>query len=161
MEAMRLIKVGGAALAGCGTAQEIVAEAWQTQALAQAVGGRLSLAGPPELRGEARALSEIGGRGVALGGPGLRDGAIRAAQLTEVADARGVLVALGGLLAEVGMALVGVACAADEEGLYWQCIEAIDAADEARDRVRVLLRRLAARAEGRADAVSDSRAGPC
>ena len=31
--------------------------------------------------------------------------------------------------------------------MYWQCMEAIDAADESRDRVRELLRRLADRDE--------------
>ncbi len=40
---------------------------------------------------------------------------------------------------------MGVACATDEEGLYWQCIEAIDATDESGDRVRGMLRRLAVR----------------
>lgn len=53
-----------------------------------------------------------------------------------------------GLLAEVGIALVGVACAADEQGTYWQCMEAIDAADESRDRVLEMLRRLADRDHG-------------
>lgn len=50
---------------------------------------------------------------------------------------------LGALLGEVGMALVAVACDTDEESLYWQCIEAIDATDESLDRVHGMLRRLA------------------
>jgi hypothetical protein len=37
---------------------------------------------------------------------------------------------------------VGLACAANDEGTYWQCMEAIDAADESRDRVREMLRKL-------------------
>lgn len=41
------------------------------------------------------------------------------------------------------MALVAVACDTGEESLYWQCIEAIDAADEALDRVHGMLRLLA------------------
>lgn len=159
MEAMRLIGASREALAACRAAPEIVAEAWQAQALAQAIGDRLAVAGPPELRGEARSLSEVGGRGGAVGGAGLREGSIRAARLSHVTDARVALTGLGGLLGEVGMALVGVACAADEEGLYWQCIEAIDAADESRDRVRVMLRRLAARDEARAGTVADRGAG--
>jgi hypothetical protein len=149
MEAMRLIGAIRDALAECSALPEILAEAWQSQALTQAIGGRLAVTGPPELRGEAHSLSEVGGRGGAVVGAGLDDASMRATQLSEVADARVALVGLGGLLGEVGIALVGVACAADEEGLYWQCIEAIDAADESRDRVRVMLRRLAVRKEGR------------
>ncbi|MEU8618691.1 DUF6099 family protein [Streptomyces sp. NPDC048623] len=138
MEAERLIATGRHALAESRVALDIVAEAWQAQALAQAMGSRLALSGPMELRGEARGLSEIGGARGAAGVP-------RAAQLTAIGDARVALTALGALLGEVGIALVGVACATDEEGLYWQCIEAIDAADEAGDRVRAMLRRLAVR----------------
>ena len=59
MEAERLIEVGRRALADSTGAMEIMAEAWQVQALARAVGGRLVLSGPAELRGEARGLSEI------------------------------------------------------------------------------------------------------
>ncbi|EPJ38655.1 hypothetical protein STAFG_4293 [Streptomyces afghaniensis 772] len=70
---------------------------------------------------------------------------LRAGQLTELGDARHTLMCLGGLLGEVGIALVGLACAADDEGTYWQCMEAIDAADESRDRVLEMLRRLADR----------------
>ncbi|MCX4515004.1 DUF6099 family protein [Streptomyces sp. NBC_01619] len=143
MDAERLIAAGRRALAECRAALDVVAEAWQTQALAQAIGSQLAVRGPQELRGEARGLSEAGGRGGGLtDGCVLRTGGPRATQLTEVADPRRALTALGTLLGEVGMALVGVACATDEEGLYWQCIEAIDAADESSDRVRAMLRRL-------------------
>ncbi|WP_017237892.1 DUF6099 family protein [Streptomyces sp. SS] len=156
MDAERLVTLGRRALAESGTAQHIVAEAWQTQALAQAIGSHLALCGPLELRGEARGLSEIGEYPMwGAGGP-------RAAQLTEVVDPRGALTALGALLGEVGIALVGVACATDEEGLYWQCIEAIDAADESSDRVRGMLRRLAVRDGERARPPDPARgrAGP-
>ena len=44
-----------------------------------------------------------------------------------------------------GIALVAVACAAGDEATYWQCMEAIDAADESRDRVLEMLRKLADR----------------
>ncbi len=162
MDAVRLIGQSRYALAQSRSAPEILAEAWQAQALTQAIGGRLALTGPAELRGEARGLGETGGRGCGvLDLPalyaGVADDAVRlppdarprAAQLSEVGDARTALVRLGGLLGEVGIALVGVACATDEEALYWQCIEAIDAADESSDRVRGILRRLAVREEDR------------
>ncbi|MEV6331139.1 DUF6099 family protein [Streptomyces sp. NPDC051909] len=164
MDAERLIATGRHALAESQVALDIVAEAWQAQVLAQAIGSRLALCGPMELRSEARGLSEtVGGRG-AVEHPALRTGGPRAAQLTGVGDTRAALTALAALLGEVGIALVGVACATDEEGLYWQCIEAIDAADEAGDRVRAMLRRLAAReAERERDRPPDparGRAGP-
>ncbi|WP_434597820.1 DUF6099 family protein [Streptomyces sp. A5-4] len=162
MDAMRLIGVSRHALAESRAALDILVEAWQAQTLAQAIGGRLALTGPPELRGEARGLSEVGGRGSGvLDSAVLRAGELclpggippdsrpRAAQLSEVADAHGTLTGLGGLLGEVGTALVGVACATDEEALYWQCIEGIDAADESSDRVRGMLRRLTVREQGR------------
>ncbi|MEU0402655.1 DUF6099 family protein [Streptomyces sp. NPDC006197] len=156
MEAERLIALGRQALAESGTAQDIVAEAWQAQALAQAIGSHLALCGPLELRGEARGLSEAGEY------PTWGSGGPRAGRLTEVTDPWGALNALGELLGEVGIALVGVACATDEEGLYWQCIEAIDAADESSDRVRGMLRRLAVRDGERARPPDPARgrAGP-
>ncbi|MET9950498.1 DUF6099 family protein [Streptomyces sp. NPDC006339] len=164
MEAERLVATGRHALAESRTAQDIVAEAWQTQALAQAIGSHLALCGPQELRGEARGLSEIGGGRGVVDHPVLRTGGLRAVQLTAVGDARAALTALGALLGEVGIALVGVACATDEEGLYWQCIEAIDAADEAGDRVRAMLRRLTVRERererGRPPDPARDRAGP-
>ncbi|MFD5427027.1 DUF6099 family protein [Streptomyces sp. NPDC127084] len=150
MEAERLIAAGRLALAQCEDAAEVVAEAWQAEALAQAIGGQLSVCGPKELRGEARALGEGGGRaGSAPDVPLSRTAIPRAAQLTGVSDPPRVLMLLSDLLGEVGIALVGVACATDEEGLYWQCIEAIDATDESGDRVRAMLRRLSTRERGR------------
>ncbi|MER7111528.1 DUF6099 family protein [Streptomyces sp. NPDC000229] len=154
MEAERLIATGRRALADSRVALDIVTEAWQAQMLAQAIGHHLALSGPPELRGEARSLSEIGSRGGA--GP---NHPARALRLSEISNVRGALLGLGALLGEVGIALVGVACATDEEGLYWQCVEAIDAADEAGDRVRVMLRRLAVRERARPPDPADSSAG--
>ena len=146
MDAMRLILTSRRALAGSGDAPQIMAEVWQAQALAQAIGSRLAVSGPPELRGEALGLTELAGRGCGvLDAPDLDPGELRAAQLTELADARQALLSLCGLLGEVGIALVGIASAAVDEGTYWQCMEAIDAADESRDRVREMLRRLADR----------------
>ncbi|WP_128374844.1 DUF6099 family protein [Streptomyces cavernae] len=151
MDAVRLILASRRALAASDEAPEVMAEAWQAQSLAQAVGSRLAVSGPPELRGEALGLTELAGRGcVVLGTPGPD---LRAAQLTELGDARQALQGLGALLGEVGIALVVVACAAEGEGIYWQCMEAIDAADEARDRVREMLRRLAAREQQREQAM--------
>jgi hypothetical protein len=148
MDAVRLIVKSRRALAGSGGAPETMTEVWQAQALAQAIGSRLAVAGPPELRGEALGLTELAGRGCGvLDTPRLARKDLRAAQLTDLGDARQALLCLGGLLGEVGIALVGLACAADDEGTYWQCMEAIDAADESRDRVREMLRRLADREE--------------
>ncbi|MGW6022028.1 DUF6099 family protein [Streptomyces sp. NPDC055099] len=146
MEAMRLIEASRHALARSQDPLDIVAEVWQSQALAQAIGSRLAIAGPPELRGEALGLSEVGGRGFGvLVTPGLGTEGIRAARLTVIGQAHEVLRGLDELLGDVGIALVGVAMGADDEGVYWQCMEAIDAADESRDRVLEMLRRLAVR----------------
>ncbi|MBW8700265.1 hypothetical protein MBT84_11705 [Streptomyces sp. MBT84] len=146
MEAVRLIVTSRRALAGSGDGSRIMTEAWQAYALAQAIGSRLAVSGPPELRGEALGLTELAGRGCGvLDTPSIDVADLRAAQLTDLGDARGALLDLATLLVELGMALVAVASAADDEGTYWQCMEAIDAADESRDRVREMLRRLAAR----------------
>ncbi len=148
MEAERLVQAGLRALAESGTAHDIVAEAWQARALAEAIGSHLALCGPRELRGEARGLSEAGEGEEEY--PTWGTTGPRAARLTEVGDPRSALTALGELLGEVGIALVGVASVTDDEGLYWQCMEAIDAADEAGDRVRGMLRRLDVREQTRA-----------
>ncbi|MFF4210240.1 DUF6099 family protein [Streptomyces sp. NPDC001796] len=146
MDAVRLIVASRRALAGSEGGPRIMAEAWQAYALAQAIGSRLAVSGPPELRGEALGLTELAGRGCGvLDTPPVDVADLRAAQLTELGDARKALLDLGSLLMELGMALVAVASAADDEGTYWQCMEAIDAADESRDRVKEMLRRLAAR----------------
>ncbi|MEV6684923.1 DUF6099 family protein [Streptomyces sp. NPDC051578] len=162
MDAVRLIAAGRHALAQSGAAWDIVGEAWQAQALTQGIGSWLAVSGPPELRAEARGLGEAGGRGcglldraAAVGGEGsVPDYPPRAAQLTEVADPRQALLGLQALLGEVGIALVGVACGTDDETLYWQCIESIDAADESSDRVRALLRRISVRERGSASGVT-------
>ncbi|PZH10646.1 hypothetical protein C1I97_13655 [Streptomyces sp. NTH33] len=148
MDAVRLILASRRALAGSGETSVILAEVWQAQALAQAVGSRLAVSGPPELRGEALGLTELAGRGCGvLDVPDLDPGDLRAARLTELDDAHQALLCLDVLLGEAGIALVGVASAAPDETTYWQCMEAIDAADESRDRVREMLRKLAAREE--------------
>lgn len=150
MEAMRLIEASSHALALSEEPSDIVAEVWQSQALAQAIGSRLAVGGPPELRSEALGLSEVGGRdwGALNARGGLGAEGIRAARLTGIGEAHQVLRGLDELLGEVGIALVGVAMGADGEGVYWQCMEAIDAADESRDRVLEMLRRLPVREQG-------------
>ncbi|MFF4396196.1 DUF6099 family protein [Streptomyces sp. NPDC001480] len=146
MDAVRLIVTSRRALAASSEVAQALTEVWQAQALAQAIGSRLAVSGPPELRGEALGLTELAGRGCGvLDTPALDPGDLRAAQLTELDDARQALLCLGGLLGEVGIALVGIASAAADEATYWQCMEAIDAADESRDRVLEMLRKLAAR----------------
>ncbi len=148
MDAVRLIVTNRRALAASRGIPELLTEVWQAQALAQAIGSRLAVAGPPELRGEALGLTELAGRGCGvLDSRDCGPGELRAAQLTELGEARQALMHLGGLLGEVGIALVGIACSVDDEATYWQCMEAIDAADESRDRVLEMLRRLADRDE--------------
>ncbi|MFF4248848.1 DUF6099 family protein [Streptomyces sp. NPDC001822] len=144
MDAERLIEAGRRALADSTDVPAVMAEAWQAQALARAVGGHLARCGPAEVRTEAGELSDTGApAGPVSDHPVVAAGGVRGAHLTEVADVAGTLAALAHYLGEVGIALVGVACGTDEEGLYWQCIEAIDAADESVDRVHGMLRRLA------------------
>ncbi|MGV9314368.1 DUF6099 family protein [Streptomyces sp. NPDC003691] len=169
MDAERLIDMSRLALARSRAVAEVVAEAWQAQLLAQAIGGQLVALGPPELSRDARGLAETGGPGSGghdrPGGAEPVRGGARAVLLTGIDDPREALIALGALLADVGIALVGVACATDEEGLYWHCVEAMDAADEAGDRVRAMLRRLSAadlagRDLRRPPGVLGERAGP-
>jgi hypothetical protein len=143
MEAARLIEATSAALAQCATLPGVVAEAWQAQALVEAVGSHLVLSGPQSARGEALGLRDAGARACrALHVPGRCTGGIRAARLTTLHDPRAALARLSELLGEVGAALVGAAVTAEEAALYWQCVEAIDAADESGDRVAAVLRRL-------------------
>ncbi|MEU5181828.1 DUF6099 family protein [Streptomyces longwoodensis] len=151
MEAVRLIQASRRALAGSVGEAEVLTEVWQAHTLAQAIGSRLAVSGPPELRGEALGLTELAGRGCGvLDTPDLDEGDLRAARLTELEDARETLLCLGGLLGEIGIILVCLAGGVDE-GTYWQCIESIDAADESRDRVLEMLRKLAAREEALPD----------
>ncbi|UNO39498.1 DUF6099 family protein [Streptomyces sp. MST-110588] len=146
MDAVRIIAASRCGLAKARTVHEVVVEAWQAQALAEAVGSHLATAGPHEVRSRAEGLGDAGGRS---GGtpvfPVSRAGGLRAAQLSEVRDTKATLTSLSGLLGEVCEALVGVVCAADEEGMYWTCVEAMDAADESRDRVSAILKQLAVR----------------
>jgi Family of unknown function (DUF6099) len=149
MDAVRIAEAGRDALAVSGTTAEVVAEAWQAQVLAHALGDRLAAELPGGARTAACELAEAGERGRGPADhPALRAaGGVRAAALTGPVDARAALSVLGTLLEEIGAALVVVATVADDAWVYWQCMEAIDAADESRDRVREMLRKLAAREE--------------
>jgi hypothetical protein len=137
-DALSLIRVSRHALTQCRTPLETMTEALEALALAHAIADRLAAHGPEDLRIAARRL-------MCAGRP--TDGQppaepVRAARLTEVSDVGKSLTELAGLLGEVGIALVGVACGTDAEDLYWQCIEVIDRVDEVNDRVRDAVRSL-------------------
>lgn len=91
--------------------------------------------GPQRLREPALRLTERIARSTPLTDA-------RAVALTDTDDLRPVLLLLGQLLGEAGVAAVGVAAGAEEEGVYWEMIEVIDAFDEARNTVIEMLRRL-------------------
>jgi hypothetical protein len=55
-------------------------------------------------------------------------------------DPEGTLRALRVLLGEIGEALVRLSCAVQDEAAYWSCVDALDAVDEAKERVRALAR---------------------
>lgn len=144
MDAVSLIEDTRRALAHSKEVADVFTEAWQGQALAEAVGTHLVTAGPPEVRVQAGGLRETSGRACgSLRGAGRSADGSRAARLTEIRDLFAALHDLGGLLDEIGGALVRVAVDAEEESVYWRCIEGIDAADECGDRVTAIMRRLA------------------
>ncbi|MCQ4045876.1 DUF6099 family protein [Streptantibioticus rubrisoli] len=145
MDATRLITATRQALAQAADVATAIAEAWQAQALAQAIGGCLAARGDAGLRDTARALFLAGGRTRdAAQPPGARSPVIRAARLTGVRDPTAALRQLLALLAETGAALATLACTTEDEREYWQCVDALDATDETRDRVRALLRQCGA-----------------
>ncbi|MDF9816167.1 DUF6099 family protein [Streptomyces sp. SPB162] len=143
MDAVRLIQATRHALEQAWQVQDLIAEAWQAQALAEAMGGHLAVHGPPELRVVGFSAGEAGGR---VCGPvglsalaGARSEPIRAAILTGVREPARALAEIRDLLSELGAVLAGVACSAEEEAVYWQCIDALDAAEESKDLVCSLL----------------------
>ncbi|MBL0777689.1 MULTISPECIES: DUF6099 family protein [Streptomyces] len=143
MDALRLITMNRQALLRGHSLETITAEVWEAQALSRAVGALLAEEGPRELREAALALSSPGGRAAeATELPVPCRGDPRAVRLTRAPDVEATLLALAELLGEVGIALVGLACGVYQEALYWASVEAIDAADEARDRVLDMLRAL-------------------
>ncbi|GGO91159.1 DUF6099 family protein [Wenjunlia tyrosinilytica] len=143
MDALRLVEAGRHALAQARGVQDVVAEAWQAQALVEAVGSHLAVHGRIGTQAAAFALSEAGSKACgSLHHPGTGVGRVRALGLTGVKDPPAVLRALRALLDEAGVALVGVACSVEDEPVYWQCIDAVDAADDSKDRLADLLRLL-------------------
>ncbi len=146
MDATRLITATRQALAQAPDVAAMIAEAWQAQALAQAVGACLAARGDPASRDAARALCLAGGRARDTAGPqGSRPLAVRAARLTGVRDPTTALRRLLALLAETGAALATLACTTEDERDYWSCVDALDATDETKDRVRALLRQYGTR----------------
>jgi len=147
MDAVRIIAASRRGLAEANTVQGVIVEAWQAQALAEAVGSHLAIFGPYEVRSRARGLGDAGGRfsGGLLCPASVTGGGLRAAQLSEVRDAKAALTGLCLLLREVCEALVAVVLLADEDGMYWTCVEAMDTVDESRDRVAGILEKLEVR----------------
>ncbi|GAB7030406.1 DUF6099 family protein [Streptomyces sp. NPDC021749] len=146
MDAVRIIAASRRGLAESTTVQDVIVEAWQAQALAEAIGSHLAIFGPYEVRSRAQGLGVASGRfsgGLPCSTRG--GGGLRAAQLSEVRDVRASLTGLCRLLREVCEALVGVVLLAEEEGTYWTCVEAMDTLDESRDRVTGILERLEVR----------------
>jgi hypothetical protein len=128
MDASRLIAEAERAMRGDPQPEQVIGEAWQAYELTEAVG---------------RLLGEDHGRPVVRAGPATvvtpgGAGRPRAQRLTGVRDPEGTVRALRTLLGEIGLTLVGITCAAEDEAAYWQCIEALDAVDEAKDRLRQL-----------------------
>ncbi|MCM2422146.1 DUF6099 family protein [Streptomyces sp. RKAG293] len=149
MDAVRLILATRHALEQAWQVEDLITEAWQAQALAEAVGGHLALHGPAELRAAGLSVGETGGGRVCgptglSGLPGVRPETVRASILTGVREPARALTELRDLLSELGAALVGLACSAEEEAVYWQCIDAMDAAEDSKDRVCALLGALGA-----------------
>lgn len=113
MDAARLVAEGERVMRGCPQPEQVIAEAWQAYELTEAVG---------------RLLGTSGGAGPP-----------RASRLSGVRDPTGTLRALRVLLGEIGHALVDMTGSAGDAAGYAQCIEALDAVDEAKDRVRALI----------------------
>ena len=144
MDALRLVRSTRYALAQARSVPQVLVEAWQTCTLTEAVGGHLALHGEASLRASGQVLADAGSH---AGGcldrpPDDWTGYGRAAGLTELAQVGLVLRELRGLLGEASEALVVVACSADTETLYWQCIDAVDAAAGCTEAITELLRDL-------------------
>ncbi|MFJ9617692.1 DUF6099 family protein [Streptomyces noursei] len=146
MDAVRIIAASRRSLAQANTVHDVLVEAWQAQALAEAIGSHLAIFGPYEVRSRARGLGDASGQfsGGLLCSTATTDG-LRAVQLTEIRDVKAVLVGLCQLLREVCEALVAVVISAEEEGMYWTCVEAMDTADESRDHATGILEKLEVR----------------
>lgn len=141
MDAARLVAESERVMRGAPQPEDVIEEAWQAGELVEAVDRLLAAGERPPAAGAGSACWPVGAGGRAgpvLAAPGT--GPPRAARLTAVRDPDGTLRALRVLLGEITQALVGLTRAVQDEGAYWQCIEALDAVDEAKDRVRTLAR---------------------
>lgn len=162
MDALRLIKTARHALSEARTPSEVLLEAWQTGLLIKAVGTRIAERGGAEVAALGELLAEAGAHTVACIGrppddpapddPAPDDsapagrppvdwtGGVRAGRLAGIGELEPVLHELGSLLHEVAESLVVLACTADAESVYWQCIDGVDAGAECKDLVSELLR---------------------
>ncbi|MDH6131576.1 hypothetical protein P3T37_000950 [Kitasatospora sp. MAA4] len=150
MEALRLIRTARHALAEARSVQDVVQEAWQAAMLTEALAGQLGEHPVAEVAALAHLLAEAGGHaGGCLevpsdppepGEQGEWAPTGRAARLSEVGDPEPVLWQLRQLLNEASEALIIVACGAETESVYWQCIDGVDANAECRDLLAELLR---------------------
>jgi hypothetical protein len=154
MDAVRLIKATRHALAEARTASDVMVEAWQACRLAEAVGQTSALVlteraltgggcGGVEI---ARALAEAASHAAECIGrpPDEPLTGERAARLTALADLGGTLRELRSLIQEAAESLLVVACGADEQELYWSCVDGVDAAHPARELLTELLRAVGA-----------------
>lgn len=131
MDAARLVAESERVMRGEPQPEDVIEEAWQAGELVEAL-VRLLAAG----EGRAGALGRAGP--VITAAPGT--GPPRAARLTGMRDPEGTLRALRVLLGEISEALVRLSCAVQDEAAYWSCVDALDAVDEAKERVRALAR---------------------
>lgn len=135
MDAARLVAESERVMRGEPQPEDVIEEAWQAGELVEAL-VRLLAAGRPAGEGRAGALGRAGP--VITAAPGT--GPPRAARLTGMRDPEGTLRALRVLLGEISEALVRLSCAVQDEAAYWSCVDALDAVDEAKERVRALAR---------------------
>ncbi|MEY9872671.1 hypothetical protein ABH931_002148 [Streptacidiphilus sp. MAP12-33] len=155
MDALRLIKATRHALVEARSASDVTVEAWQACRVTEAVAQTAALAltqralesgtgcGPVEV---ARALAEAGAHAAECVGrpPDEPLTGDRAARLTELADPLAAVRELRVLLREVCQSLLVVALGAEEQSLYWCCVDGVDAAFEARELATELMRALGA-----------------
>src|SRR4051812_48899816 len=138
MDALRLIKSTRHGLTEARNVAQVLAEAWQACALAEAVAQALAkeLAEPTApLEGAgsgaveiARAVAEAAGHAAACVGrpPDDGAGASRAERLSLLTDLPGTARELRILVQETAEALIVLACGATEQDLYWRCIDSVD-----------------------------------
>ncbi|SEK90699.1 DUF6099 family protein [Streptacidiphilus jiangxiensis] len=155
MDALRLIRTTRHALAEARSAADVTAEAWQACRVTEAVALTAALAlteraleggtgcGPVEV---ARALAEAAAHAAECVGrpPDEPVTGDRAARLSALADPVATVRELRVLLREACQSLLVVALGADEQSLYWCCVDGVDAAFEARELATELMRALGA-----------------